>query len=649
MTTLATPSNFLKNTLAAIYTALKTAWQAFITGLQKARPRIGDFLVHAVIQIRTLKIPYSAVMHMLIYIGVTIQVIGTIILLLNMLLFFPWTITFPRGTAHLIYELVMDIAGVMILAGVILALFRRLVLRPKTLESHWDDYYALIMLILIPLLGFIMEGTRLLATNPAWAAWSPVGNLVAGWMASLGMTPQHATQFHDVLWWIHAGVALILVASIPFTKMRHLIYIPLNVILHPLRKTGALEKIENIDTIELLGVGKVSEFTSQQLLSFDACVNCGRCEEVCPTNVSGNAYSPRLMIQTLRKNMVDSLQKSNGKSSQELFTKALSDAYPWQCTTCGACTLRCPAFVNPVDEIVDLRRYQALTTGKVPKSIADTLRNIERQGNPWGIPAQDRLNWSEGLNLRQLSPGDETDVLYFVGCASAFDDRNKKVAHSFVHLLQKANVDFAILGFDETCCGETARRMGNEYLFQVFAEQNLEAMSKVKFNRIVTQCPHCYNTLKNEYPQFGSSYKVQHYTEFLSEISMLESIAPNGNGQKGHLAYHDSCYLGRYNQIYRAPRQLLKDAQLHPLELPRHGENSFCCGGGGGQMWLETDPNTRISHRRLAEAMQSKADVIATACPYCLLMFDDAIRSKGVGDQVKVLDIAELLEKQLSA
>jgi Fe-S oxidoreductase/nitrate reductase gamma subunit len=649
MTTLATPSNFLKNTLAAIYTALKTAWQAFITGLQKARPRIGDFLVHAVIQIRTLKIPYSAVMHMLIYIGVTIQVIGTIILLLNMLLFFPWTITFPRGNAHLIYELVMDIAGVMILAGVILALFRRLVLRPKTLESHWDDYYALIMLILIPLLGFIMEGTRLLATNPAWAAWSPVGNLVAGWMASLGMTPQHATQFHDVLWWIHAGVALILVASIPFTKMRHLIYIPLNVILHPLRKTGALEKIENIDTIELLGVGKVSEFTSQQLLSFDACVNCGRCEEVCPTNVSGNAYSPRLMIQTLRKNMVDSLQKSNGKSSQELFTKALSDAYPWQCTTCGACTLRCPAFVNPVDEIVDLRRYQALTTGKVPKSIADTLRNIERQGNPWGIPAQDRLNWSEGLNLRQLSPGDETDVLYFVGCASAFDDRNKKVAHSFVHLLQKANVDFAILGFDETCCGETARRMGNEYLFQVFAEQNLEAMSKVKFNRIVTQCPHCYNTLKNEYPQFGSSYKVQHYTEFLSEISMLESIAPNGNGQKGHLAYHDSCYLGRYNQIYRAPRQLLKDAQLHPLELPRHGENSFCCGGGGGQMWLETDPNTRISHRRLAEAMQSKADVIATACPYCLLMFDDAIRSKGVGDQVKVLDIAELLEKQLSA
>jgi Fe-S oxidoreductase/nitrate reductase gamma subunit len=623
---------------------LKSIGAAF----EKALPRIRDFFVHALVQVRVLKKAYPAVMHKLIYIGVTIQVLGTIILLLNMLLFFPWTITFPRGRADLIYELVMDIAGVMILVGVIMAFFRRLVLRPKTLESRWDDYYALILLTLIPLIGFTMEGTRLLATNSPWAAWSPVGNLVARLMAFLGMTAQGATQLHDVLWWVHAGVALVLVASIPFTKMRHLVYIPLNVIFRPLRKTGALEKIENIDQAEVLGVGKISEFTSQQLLSFDACVNCGRCEEVCPSNISGMAYSPRTLIQTLRKTMVDSLQTSNGKTNQELFAERFSEFYPWQCTTCGACTLRCPAFVNPVDEIIDLRRYQALTTGKVPKSVADALRNIERQGNPWGIPAQDRLNWSEGLNLRKLAPGDETDVLYFVGCASAFDDRNKKVARSFVHLLQKANVNFGVLGFDETCCGETARRMGNEYLFQVFAEQNLEAMGKIKFNRIVTQCPHCFNTLKNEYPQFGSSYKVQHYTEFLSELSLTKDISPNGNGLKGRIAYHDSCYLGRYNGIYKAPRQLLRDAKLNPLELPRQGENSFCCGGGGGQSWLETDPNTRINHRRLAEVLQVKADVVATACPYCMLMFDDAIRSKGLGEQVQVMDISELLEKQLS-
>ncbi len=626
----------------------KTTWQTIRAALVKAFPRIRDFFVHALIQVRVLKKAYPAVMHKLIYIGVTIQLIGTIILLLNMLLFFPWTITFPRGTADLIYELVMDIAGVMILAGVILAFFRRLVLRPKTLESRWDDYYALIMLALIPLLGFTMEGTRLLATNSPWAAWSPVGNLVAQLMAALGMTAQGATQLHDILWWVHAGVALLLVASIPFTKMRHLVNIPLNVIFRPLRNPAAIEKIENIDTAEVLGVGKISEFTSQQLLSFDACVNCGRCEEACPANISGMTYSPRTFIQTLRNTMVESLVTTKGKSSQELFAEAFSEAYPWQCTTCGACTSRCPAFVNPVDEIIDMRRYQALTTGKVPKSVADTLRNIERQGNPWGIPAQDRLNWSDGLNLRELTPGDETDVLFFVGCASAYDDRNKKVACSFVHLLQKANVNFGVLGFDETCCGETARRMGNEYLFQVFAEQNLEAMGKIKFNRIVTQCPHCFNTLKNEYPQFGGSYKVQHYTEYLTELSLTNGISPNGNGLKGRIAYHDSCYLGRYNQIYKAPRQLLKDAKLEPVELSRKGENSFCCGGGGGQSWMETDPNTRINHRRLAEVLQAKADVVATACPYCLLMFDDAIRSKGLGEQVQVMDISEILEKQLS-
>jgi Fe-S oxidoreductase/nitrate reductase gamma subunit len=617
--------------------------------LEKSRPRFRDFFVHALGQVRILKKVYPGIMHFLIFWGVLIQVVGTIINILNMLLFFPWVITFPRDTAYLVYETVMDIAGVAILLGVIMAFFRRIVLRPKYLETRWDDYYALSLLALIPLLGFTMEGTRLLATNPPWAAYSPIGNLTSRILAGLGMTPQGATQLHDILFWIHAGIALILVASIPFTKMRHLVYAPLHVIFRPLREMGAVEKIENIDQAEVLGVGKVSEFTPEQLLSFDACLNCGRCEAACPSTISGMDYSPRSLVQTLRKTMVESLGSANAKSSQELFAGSFTDFYPWQCTTCGACTILCPAFINPVEEIVDMRRYQALTTGKLPKSVADSLRNIERQGNPWGIPAQDRLNWSEGLNIRELAPGDDADILYYVGCASAFDDRNKKVARSFVNLLNKAGVNFGVLGFDETCCGETARRMGNEYLFQVFAEQNLEAMSKIKFNRIVTQCPHCFNTLKNEYPQFGSKYKVLHYTEFLTELSITKDIHPNGNGIKAPVAYHDSCYLGRYNHIYQAPRQLLQDAKINSIELPRKGENSFCCGGGGGQMWLETDPNTRINHRRLADVLQAEADIVATACPYCLLMFDDAIRSKGIGDQVQVMDIAEVLEKQMSS
>jgi Fe-S oxidoreductase/nitrate reductase gamma subunit len=622
--------------------------QTIRAAFEKSLPRIRDLFVHAIAQVRILKKAYPGTMHFLIFWGVAIQVVGTIINILNMLLFFPWVITFPRGTAYLVYEVVMDLAGLAILIGVTLAFFRRIVLRPKYLENRWDDYYALSLLALIPILGFLMEGTRLLASNPPWAIYSPIGNLTSQILAGLGLTPLGATHLHDILFWVHAGVALLLVASIPFTKMRHLVNAPLHIIFRPLRPMGAVEKIENIDQAEILGVGKVSEFNSQKLLSFDACLNCGRCEAACPSTISGMDYSPRSLVQILRKTMVETLQTPKENVSQELFSEAFTDFYPWQCTTCGACTLLCPSFINPVDEVVDMRRYQALTTGKLPKSIADSLRNIERQGNPWGIPAQDRLNWSAGLGVRELTPGDETDVLYYVGCAAAYDDRNKKVARSFVNLLNTAGINFGILGLDETCCGETARRMGNEYLFQVFAEQNLEAMSKIKFNRIVTQCPHCFNTLKNEYPQFGGNYQVLHYTEFLNGLSLTKNISTDGNGIKGRLAYHDSCYLGRYNQIYQAPRQLLKDAKVNPIELPRKGENSFCCGGGGGQMWLETDPNTRINHRRLAEALQVKADVVATACPYCMIMFDDAIRSKGVGEQIQVLDIAEVLERQLS-
>jgi Fe-S oxidoreductase len=311
--------------------------------------------------------------------------------------------------------------------------------------------------------------------------------------------------------------------------------------------------------------------------------------------------------------------------------------------------VKCPAFVNPVDEVIDLRRYLALTTGKLPKSVADALRNMERQGNPWGIPADDRLAWTEGLEIRELSPGDEVDVLLFVGCAGAFDDRNKKVIRALAHVLRGAGVDFGILGYDEMCCGETARRLGHEYLFQTFAEQNIEALSKIKFNRIVTQCPHCFNTLKNEYPQMGGDFKVQHYTELLSEIQLkVNGSNPTGFDRNDKFTYHDSCYLGRYNQIYQQPRQLLAQANVNLVEMARRGENSFCCGGGGGQMWLETDADTRINHRRLDDAMKSEAGTIATACPYCLLMFDDAIRSKGLGEKIQVMDIAEVLDRQLN-
>lgn len=615
--------------------------------IRLAGPRIGDFFVHVIGQIRILKKAYPGIMHALIFWGVTIQVVGTAINLLQMALFTPFALeNFPRQGWYLVYELIMDLAGVAILLGVSLAAFRRLVLRPKTLENRWDDLFVLGMLFLIAFVGFTNEGTRLLGTSPAWAAWSPVGNWAAGVFQGMGMSVNTATAIHNWLVYVHVGLALTLVGSLPFTKLRHLFYIPLNILSRPKREMGEVAFINDIETTEQLGVGKVSEFTSWQLLSFDACVRCGRCEDACPATYSGMPYSPRLLIQSLRGIMADTMVSGKRSEDDPMVDEKLNASTPWYCTTCGACISKCPAFINPVDEVVDLRRYQVLTTGAMPKSVGDTMRKLERQGNPWGMAPDSRLDWSEGLEVRELAPGDETDVLFFVGCAAAFDVRNKKVSQSLVRLMQKSSLDFGVLGFDEVCCGETARRMGHEYLFQEMAKQNIEAMNQIKFKRIVTACPHCYNTLKNEYPQLGGNYQVLHYTELLPILD-LPAATVNGNGLKSKVTYHDSCYLGRYNQIYAQPRKLLDEAGVNWVEMPRHAENSFCCGGGGGQMWMETDAETRINHRRLAESLETGAEVVATACPYCLLMYDDAIRSKGLGDKIQVMDVTEIMAQQL--
>jgi len=525
-----------------------------------------------------------------------------------------------------------------------MAVVRRLFMRPKYLQTNWDDWFALGMFLLIALIGFTNEAMRLIVAQPAWSGWSPIGSWLAGVFVASGMTVEQAFAWHNSLVVTHAVVAFLLVATVPFTKLRHMFNGPLNILVRPQRPMGALQKIEDIENTEVLGVNKMAEFTPQQLLSFDACLKCGRCQEACPSNFSGMDYSPRDLVQMLRKGMNNAFLTGDAKPDGDVLGPVVPENYSWQCTTCGACIAKCPVFINPVDEVIDLRRFQALTSGKLPKSISDLLRNFERQANPWGLPADQKMDWAKDLNVRELSAGDQVDILYFVGCAAAFDQRNKKVARAFVKLLQKAGADFGVLGFDEMCCGETARRMGNEYMFQEFAKQNIETFGKIKFNRIVTACPHCFNTLKNEYPQMGSDYKVMHYTELLAELKLP---VPGANAVQGRVAYHDSCYLGRYNNIYKEPRALLDKSGVQRVEMARKMEDSFCCGGGGGGMWLETDINTRINHRRLQDAVDAKADVIATACPYCMIMFEDALKSKNLNEKVKTMDIAEVLEKQL--
>jgi len=572
---------------------------------------------------------------------VIIQVIGTAIKMMQMGLFVPFTWPLFSSRVYLGYELIMDLAGGAIIIGVLLAVIRRWIIKPDYLENTWDTYYVLGLLFCMALFGFLTEGFRYISLPTEAARWAPIGNLTAGMLSSLGVQIDSILAIHPYLFWTHVGLGLIFAASIPFTRLRHIFATPFHIFKQTYRSPGELTTIENLMEADVLGAEKVSDFSSRELLSFDACLQCGRCEEVCPATISGMDYSPRVLLKRLRENMAQSLiHPDNGKNE---FDPDLTDeSMLWSCTTCGACLDVCPAFIRPPENVVDLRRSQVLMSGNMPGPVGETLRNYERQGNPWGFPPQDRMKWAEGLDINILGPGDTTDVLFFVGCAGAFDERNQQVTRAFVALLQAAGVDFGVLGPAEMCCGETARRMGNEYLFQVGAEENIKLFESITFSRIITLCPHGYNSLKHEYPRFGGNYQVQHGVEYLSEIQEKIKIAHDKN-KYGRVTFHDSCYLGRYNDVYAQPRELLELAQVQPLEMSDTCQNSFCCGGGGGSMWLETDAETRISKRRLDQARAVQADTIATSCPFCLIMLDDAVRSEGLSEQIQVVDVMEIL------
>lgn len=620
---------------------------------QREAPRwlfaIREFLKHALLQDRVLKRIYPGIMHFLLFWGVSIQLFGTGISLLQFELFTPFTISFPQEGAYLWFELIMDIAGGMILVGATMALFRRLVLRPETLKNRWDDWYAIGLLFLLPILGFSSEAMRISTTQPEWRAWAPIGNLLSRAFDGLRLNPITADTIHQTLYWTHIAAGLVFVISIPFTKLRHLITGPLNIILRPQRKAAALEPIANIEEAEKLGVGEMEEFPSHFLLGFDACVQCGRCEEVCPSWSSGMPYSPRALLRSLRDVMHQTLFNPDPNGEKSVFQADIDKEIPWRCTTCGACIEVCPMFINPVDAVIELRRYLTLTTGEIPSEVGEALMGMERRGNPWSMPKENHAPWAKELGIRVLQPGDQVDTLLFIGCAFGYDTRSQQAGQELARLLQEAQVDFGILGSAEACCGETARRLGHEYLFQVMAKENITALGSIQFKRIVTACAHCFNTLKNEYPQFGGQYLVQHHTEFLAELVTQGRFQLKENSDGQVYSFHDSCYLGRYNQIIEAPRQILSAIpSLDTTELPRRKQNTFCCGGGGGHMWMEIDPTTRINHRRLEEVIErAHADTVVTACPYCLIMFDDAIRSKGLGESVSVKDISEVLSEHI--
>lgn len=626
-------------------------------------PRIGGLLLYGLGQRRILAQAYPGLMHGLIFYGFVAFFIATSLVGIQMDLDIPLL----RGDFYLGFEMVVNGFALLFLVGLALAALRRYVQRPDRLNIKRDDAYVLGSLAFIALTGLALEVMRLRSQQPPWAAWSWLGNALAGLS---GPPPDAPPAIYPYVWWSHQLATFGLIATLPYTKFLHIVTSPTNVFLRRLDHPGAIPKIEDIETTaEPLGVGSVEQFTWKQLLDGDACTECGRCQAACPAYAAGQPLSPKKVVMDLRDRMSEypgalwgwqkpiverlpflrRLALGGGEPSpRELVGEVILDETLWACTTCRACERDCPVFIEQVGEIVALRRYLALEQGRLPDTLAGALRNTERQGNPWGQPRHQRTAWAEGLDVPLMADVGQAQVLYWVGCAGSYDPRNQQVSQAMVKILRAAGVDFAILGQEESCNAEWARRAGEEYLYQVQAEGNVEVLQQYSFRRIVTQCPHCFNTLKNEYPQFGGEWQVVHHSQLIQELLAAGRLEIKGRWDGGLATFHDSCYLGRYNQVYDAPRAVLRSVPgLQMAELARSGERGFCCGGGGGCMWMEHEAGQRVNDVRMDEIVALDPALAAVACPFCLIMLQESATAREGAVAPALKDIAEVIAERL--
>jgi Fe-S oxidoreductase len=504
--------------------------------------------------------------------------------------------------------------------------------------------------------GFMIKGYRIAISEVPlngfgewW--WSPIGY---GFSKIFMVFP--IDYRNEILTWhrvvIHTFIAFVFLALILVyrSRLHHIVLSPMNVFFRSSKPKGALTPI-NLETAESYGASKIEQFTWKQLLDLDACTRCGRCQDNCPANISGKALSPKKLIQDLKTHMNEvypiPFWPRPKEPRRDMINDAVTQEVVWDCTTCRACMEACPVFVEHIDKIVDMRRNLALERAEFPESAQGALQSLGTRGHPWRGTTATRTDWISGLNVKVLSEKSDIDILYWVGCTAALEDRNMKVAVATAKVLQAAGINFGVLGVEEGCCGDPARRMGDEYLYQTLCQKNIEIMKNYKVKKIVASCPHCFNTLKNEYPQFGADFEVIHHSQFIVDL-MKQGKLNVGNVPNITVAYHDSCYLGRHNDIYKQPRKVL-DAigGIKRVELGRHGTKGFCCGGGGGHMWMEDPVEKRLNIRRTQEVIDAKANCVATACPYCLSMFEDGIKAKQVEETVKAMDLSELIVQSM--
>jgi Fe-S oxidoreductase/nitrate reductase gamma subunit len=626
--------------------------------------RIKMLLVNVFLQIKTFKDVYPGIIHGLIFFGFFVLIFGAAFDATEFHIAEPLGVPFLTGRFYLVFSFLMELFGLFVLIGVFLALNRRYITRPDRLgykgesDNTPDDAIVLLLIASIIVTGFVIEALRIHVTNPPWEVWSFVGYTLS--KAFAGVDHDTARMSHKVMWWVHTFISLGFIAYIPYSRMLHIITIPANHFNAALSPVGSLEPIRDFETAESFGAGQLEDFTWKQIFDADACTRCGRCQDGCPAYLSGKPLSPKKMTQDLKTYWLSraSLAVAAKKAAKGAGPPAVPEMPPpekamvgevvdlhelWACTNCMYCMEHCPSSIEHVPKIVNMRQYKVLMEADFASELQLTFRNMENNSNPWGIGAHLRAEWAKDLGIKTLAEDPDVEYLFYVGCSGSFDDRGKKVSMAFANILKAAGVRFGILGAEEGCCGDSAMRAGNEYLSQALMQANIESMNGYGVKKIICTCPHGYNTIKKDYPHFGGNFEVYHHTEIIADLLASGKIILK-KPVEGRYAYHDSCFLGRYNNIYDHPRAILRAVPgIERVEMERTLDRSFCCGAGGARMWMEEDIGDRINNMRTDQAIAVQASAVAVGCPFCLTMLADGIKARSVEETMAVFDIAEIV------
>jgi len=596
-------------------------------------PRFKSFLSQVFLQRRILRRPYSGLMHLFIFWGLLVLFLGTLILAVQYDLLGPLGgRSFWHGYFYILYSFLLDLFGILALAGTGMALIRRYFLQKTDAVSPWQDGFALWLLLSVLVTGFAVESMRIGVAGTVWERSSFPFSYLTGLLQGL-FSVERAKALHLVLWWAHLILALVLIALIPYTKLFHMISASFLAIS---RAPGTRSALAPVFSEPLrLNPDRLTHLYRKHLVSLDACTRCRRCEEICPVAGEEDGFSPMRIVEELRRGLDD--------SNNDLG--CVNDGGPlgkvWECLTCRSCEEQCPISLEMVEKVVEVRRHRVMALARFPTEIKSLFKSMETFGDPWGMGKSFREDWiQEEESKKRLR--DKKGFLVWIGCQTAFHERNKRVALSFTKLLNAIHVDYFLLGKEEVCCGDLARRTGNEYLCRNLILKNIETLQKHGVEKIVTLCPHCFHILKEEYPHWGGRFEVMHYTGLIEDL-INQGKLPAQKHLDRAVTYHDSCYLGRYHGQFEGPRSVLrKILQGELVEMEKNRTDSLCCGAGGGSFWLRGNTGEKINARRLNEMREKKVQVICTSCPYCLVMFEEAIRNKEITD-LAVIDLAELI------